>query len=402
MRDTALALVALLCGSCGSVVAAGPTLSVGVDSSSGVYTVAVDGAPWYVSPGAPTLCVAGKQLPLALNGTSAASGSDAFGAWTGTTASFAAAGGGAGMHLTFKAYAAKPSVVVGTASFPTTISTAGCGANTDLSTHFPSFSTTAGRAAELHTLSWRGDVIATTAAATGLGALGNSGLDCGPVVSTDPVTRVTLVVSTLDNHKILPQQTANGAWAMGLAGLIPTIPAGYNYSAVFTAANGGATAGVYNWGEAIQAFHGTSRLPSVTLSDIGYYTDDGAYYYVWGGGGKYPPHDPELSPWIPMRPWPAEVGLVLVKEALYKMGVPVAYMQLDDWWYQGKFFFGNVKAVSDWHASNSSGLFPHGLPAFSDKLDLPLQLYTPFWWADFWTRAPWTKYLTCTSTTHIA
>ena len=48
MRDTALALVALLCGSCGSVVAAGPTLSVGVDSSSGVYTVAVDGAPWYV------------------------------------------------------------------------------------------------------------------------------------------------------------------------------------------------------------------------------------------------------------------------------------------------------------------------------------------------------------------
>ena len=38
------------------------------------------------------------------------------------------------------------------------------------------------------------------------------------------------------------------------------------------------------------------------------------------------------SPWIPKRPWPAEVGLIKVKEALYKMGVPVAYMQLDDWW----------------------------------------------------------------------
>jgi hypothetical protein len=72
----------------------------------------------------------------------------------------------------------------------------------------------------------------------------------------------------------------------------------------------------------------------------------GAYYYVWGGGGKYPPHDPELSSWIPERPWPAEVGLIKVKEALYEMGVPVAYMQLDDWWYQGKFFFGNVKAVT--------------------------------------------------------
>jgi len=34
--------------------------------------------------------------------------------------------------------------------------------------------------------------------------------------------------------------------------------------------------------------------------------------------------------------------------------------------------------VRDWHASNSSGLFPSGLPAFADKLGLPLQLYTPF------------------------
>ena len=46
---------------------------------------------------------------------------------------------------------------------------------------------------------------------------------------------------------------------------------------------------------------------------------------------------------------------------------------------QGPFYFGNVKSVVDWHASNSSGLFPHGLPAFADKLGLPLQLYTPFW-----------------------
>ena len=58
----------------------------------------------------------------------------------------------------------------------------------------------------------------------------------------------------------------------------------------------------------------------------------------------------------------AEVGLVLVKEALYAMGVPVAYMQLDDWWYQGPFYFGNVKSVVDWHASNSSGTSRLPLP----------------------------------------
>ena len=31
-------------------------------------------------------------------------------------------------------------------------------------------------------------------------------------------------------------------------------------------------------------------------------------------------------------------------------------MQLDDWWYQGPFYFGNVKSVVNWEASNSSGL----------------------------------------------
>lgn len=51
---------------------------------------------------------------------------------------------------------------------------------------------------------------------------------------------------------------------------------------------------------------------------------------VWGGRKEY--NDSELSPWIPPRPWAAEEGLVLVKESLHKMGVPVAYMQLDDWW----------------------------------------------------------------------
>ena len=31
--------------------------------------------------------------------------------------------------------------------------------------------------------------------------------------------------------------------------------------------------------------------------------------------------------WISPRPWPAEVGLLLVKEQLIASGVPVAYMQ---------------------------------------------------------------------------
>jgi hypothetical protein len=49
-----------------------------------------------------------------------------------------------------------------------------------------------------------------------------------------------------------------------------TWQAGFNHSILFTVATGGATAGVYAWGDAIQSVSATTRLPSVTLSDIGY------------------------------------------------------------------------------------------------------------------------------------
>jgi hypothetical protein len=90
----------------------------------------------------------------------------------------------------------------------------------------------------LHTLSWRGGVIATTAAAKGLDNLKANGLDCGPVVSTEASTGNTLVWSTLDTHKIVPQQTKNGVYAMGLAGSIPKLPTGYSYSVMFSASSG--------------------------------------------------------------------------------------------------------------------------------------------------------------------
>lgn len=177
------------------------------------------------------------------------------------------------MQLTFKSYPSQPHVLVGTTSFPNSVDTKGCGGNTDLSTHFPEFSTSLAYAADLHTLSWRGGVIATTAAAKGLDKLGASGLDCGPVVSTDPLTRNTLVISTLDRHKIVPQKTINGSWSMGVAAAIPSLPAGFDHSVLFTVATGGATAGMYAWGDVIQRYSKTTRLPSVTLTDVGYYTD---------------------------------------------------------------------------------------------------------------------------------
>eukprot|EP00931_Biecheleriopsis_adriatica_P045516 TRINITY_DN26070_c0_g1_i1.p1 TRINITY_DN26070_c0_g1~~TRINITY_DN26070_c0_g1_i1.p1 ORF type:complete len:794 (-),score=129.52 TRINITY_DN26070_c0_g1_i1:49-2430(-) len=350
-----------------AIATTSPHISASVDEHSGAYAVRVDGVVWYQSPASSTACIAGKQLPLNFKALSKASGHDKFGPWQAVTASFSAGTTLTTLDYSFKQYSDRPYLIVATASFPDGLDTAGCGQNTALITHFPSFNTSAAMAPDLHTLSWRGVAVKTTAAAKGLAALGANGLDCGPVVSREPTAGKTLVWSTLDAHKIVPQMTHGDIYAMGLSGAIPSVPRGYSYSVMLSVSSGGATAGMYTWGNLIRNYYGTYRIPSVTLSHVGYYTDDGAYYYVWEAFG------------IPARPWPAEEGLVLVKEALYKMGVPVAYMQLDDWWYNGRFFFGNVKAVEDWNASSSPRLFPHGLKAFADKLNLPLQLYVPFW-----------------------
>jgi hypothetical protein len=92
---------------------------------------------------------------------------------------------------------------VGLASFPVAIDTSGCGSNLELSTHFPSFDTAAGRAASLHTLSWRGGVIGTTAAAKGLGNLGANGLDCGPSpVPTPPLGTPSFALTSFSQFSL--------------------------------------------------------------------------------------------------------------------------------------------------------------------------------------------------------
>ena len=150
-----------------------PAVTAAVDQAG--YTISVDGAPWYKSPQSPTVCVGGQHVSLPFRGANTSHGSDQFGTWTGTTASYSSTSPAAELHLTFKQYAARPELVVATASFPSGLDTSNCGTNTHLSTRFPSFDVSAAMAPTLHTLSWRGQVLATTAAAKGLGILGANG-----------------------------------------------------------------------------------------------------------------------------------------------------------------------------------------------------------------------------------
>jgi hypothetical protein len=162
--------IALALSSVPATIAHTPSVAAAVDKLTGIYTISVDGKKWYESSDLATVCVAGKRVGLQISGSTTTSGNDKFGDWIGTTASYATASSNAiVVEYTFKSYAANPQIMVGTASFPNGLDTSNCGKNTDLSTNFPAINTTAALGPSLHTVSWRGGVIATTAAAKGLG-----------------------------------------------------------------------------------------------------------------------------------------------------------------------------------------------------------------------------------------
>ena len=292
-------------------------LSVAIDEKTGIYTVSLDGEDWYESPDDGFLvCTNGKRVPSKFVSKYVANGTDAFGDWTGETLVYSPANNVLDrFEITFQKYVSDSSVVVGRLYFPNGLNTAGCGLKTDQAgPQFPVFNTSKAKSPSLSIVSWESEAVGIIRSTTGLAYLNRGVLDDGPVVSSDSTKPATLVWSTLDNHKIITQNNINGQYSMGLSGAIPSIPINWSYSIIFSASAGGITQGVYEYGERIRTFSSTTRSPSVTLDKIGYYTDDGSYYYVWGGAKEY--NDPQLSSWLPPRPWAAEEGLVLVKEVI--------------------------------------------------------------------------------------
>lgn len=230
------------------------------------------------------LCVGGayRQLTLAASGSS--SGSDAFGDWSGQTLTWTTAAPAPVVRTTwtFKQYASRPGLTVVTEAFPDGIPGTGCSSSpANVSSRFPAFSTSGGLAPSLSILSWANNAVQDTLTVTGLGSLPRGQLDDGPVVAFAlplGAASASVVWSTLDAHKIVTQVHVNGTgaadafYAMGVSAAIPSIPVGWSHSIVFSASYGGPTAAVYAWGAALQQYYGTTRAPSVTLSDIGYYT----------------------------------------------------------------------------------------------------------------------------------
>lgn len=175
---------------------------------------------------------------------------------------------------------------------------------------------------------------------------------------------------------------------------VDLVPAGYSVSSILVLGTG--IGRVYDdWGAALNIIQGRS-LPSNEADDslryLGYWTDGGAYYYR--------NFDPKLG---------YDGTLLAEIRHLHSSGIPVRYLQLDSWWYQkgdvgpdnmpikpqqpgagatgpgttqgGRPVFPPARWNAGggiWSYGASPDLFPKGLEAFHQQVDLPLVTHSKY------------------------
>jgi hypothetical protein len=146
----------------------------------------------------------------------------------------------------------------------------------------------------------------------------------------------------------------------GIDSQIRTLPAGFTHGTLLTFGHG--INNTFNeWGTALQKLNRKPAVPNdadVVLKKFGYWTDNGASYYY-----KF---DPSLG---------YEGTLLAVRDQYKKMGVPIAYLQLDSWWYpktRGNTLKGGTGDNGAIVYRADPTIFPDGLNAFHKRLGLPM------------------------------
>src|SRR5262249_4809586 len=115
---------------------------------------------------------------------------------------------------------------------------------------------------------------------------------------------------------------------------------------------------MYNFGQFAQHYYNLQRLPDVSVNMLGYWTDNGAYYFFYDFKNI-------------MRDGVPEVVLEKLSSSLRQQGLPVSYYQLDAWWYtwsqQEQKNGDGMLCTMNWTPNSTQ--FPHGSDLSPSKLN---------------------------------
>eukprot|EP01006_Ploeotia_vitrea_P018851 TRINITY_DN50659_c0_g1_i1.p1 TRINITY_DN50659_c0_g1~~TRINITY_DN50659_c0_g1_i1.p1 ORF type:complete len:806 (+),score=86.19 TRINITY_DN50659_c0_g1_i1:53-2470(+) len=154
----------------------------------------------------------------------------------------------------------------------------------------------------------------------------------------------------------LPKQVG-GNLAAGVSGQLMEIPKGFTHATLLVGARS-VHAAMLSYGDVLLKQSGKKRMyptpPDFALNHLGYWADNGAYYYRHKG--PFPTFEPLFK---------------AIKADAEQRQVPLRYFQWDDWWMY-KWMTYDRGGITYWWPLED--VFPSGL---TDWLGAPLSLYAP-------------------------
>ena len=173
--------------------------------------------------------------------------------------------------------------------------------------------------------------------------------------------RNTMALSPADSFLVADlEQAPGGHVTSGIDSQVTTLPTGFTHKTLLVFGRG-INDTFAAWGGDLQKLNGKQPVANdadVVLNKFGYWTDNGAAYYY-----KF---DPKLG---------YEGTLLAVRDQFQKLGLPIAYLQLDSWWYPKEKGNTLVNGTGDNGAivyRADPAIFPKGLDAFHRSLGLPM------------------------------
>ncbi len=177
----------------------------------------------------------------------------------------------------------------------------------------------------------------------------------------------TVIISPLDHFLYSLIRPEGKRIQLGLEAELVSLPENFSHPIIFYFGKG-ISRSFEGWGDLLLRWYGNQRpglYADIGLSYLGYWTDNGAYYYYKTEKGMN-----------------YEQTLLEVKKYADQLGVPFGYFQIDSWWYLKSTDKRTGFAPLDWVKNLMGGgvirwearpdVFPKGVKGFQEKLSLPL------------------------------
>ena len=176
-------------------------------------------------------------------------------------------------------------------------------------------------------------------------------------------TQNAFLLSPASNFMIASTtQNKDGSIVSGINSAIDTLPPGFTHK-TFLVITQGINNAFETWGHAMTDLQNKIRPANdsdTTLNYLGYWTDTGgAYYYNFDHSLGY------------------TGTLLAVRNSFRQQDIPLGYMEIDSWFYaKGSSKTWQGDPINDrggiYLYRATPAIFPHGLKAFQQQLDLPL------------------------------